>query len=292
MGEASEQFLEHVGVKGMKWGVRKDRGHEGERAKTKQINKLDQKFERKTQSMSTWIDLHNSAARRSNEFDIDRINNKAVYKDMDFNRESPLRRKYMAEHEAAYLKNLDKAAADMGTNASGTKKYAISTDADGNWGVYLSDVKHAEGLVEEPNFTVKLSFDKLGHIVKLEVVELIHGLDLASNFLAHYGVKGMRWGKRKSAPDDEPASKDHEKSRELIKRSTKSLSNEEIQTINTRLQLERSYGELASQKSVIQKGNKKAKDYLAVANTAQSIYTFANSPMVKQGLSLAKDLLR
>src|SRR5580765_5794043 len=39
-----ENLLEHHGTKGMKWGVRRDKGHEGESASPKKITKLDKKF--------------------------------------------------------------------------------------------------------------------------------------------------------------------------------------------------------------------------------------------------------
>src|SRR5215217_7425583 len=113
-----EDVLAHYGKKGMKWGVRNDNGHEGERTKTKKIEKLDQKFDRDVQSFKTTIALHNSAAEACNKNDVARINNKPEYKDADFSRPSPLRDKYTREHQQAYLDNLDKAAQAMGTNAS------------------------------------------------------------------------------------------------------------------------------------------------------------------------------
>lgn len=91
-------------------------------------------------------------------------------------------------------------------------------------------------------------------------------LDTDEEF-AHYGVKGMKWGVRKtvdrvkkSASDfkerndaaletrrrnkAEPTSEDHNLSRENMARKTSSLSNAELRKLNERLQLEQSYSDL------------------------------------------------
>lgn len=138
--ELLNAFLEHQGVKGMKWGVRKDRGHEGQRAKTKKIAKLDEKFARNTSAAKTTIAIYNAAAQKSNEVDVPRINNKPQYKGADFSRDTPLRRKYYKEHQDAMLNNLETAAAEMGTNASGTARYSILERPNGGWDVYLREV--------------------------------------------------------------------------------------------------------------------------------------------------------
>lgn len=289
-----EEFLSHHGVKGMKWGVRKDKGHEGERAKTKKIEKLDRKFERNVDSVSTTFTLHNSAARKTNEKDIDRINNKPEYKDKDFSRDTPLRRKYYKEHQKAYIDNLVIAAQEMGTNASGTKKYSIMETMDGGWDVYLNEVKHADIPDGELEFSLDVEYDALGHILKVSAPEVSHeDFTSASSFLSHYGVKGMRWGKRKATTgkSKEAASEDHVKVEELRKKPTPALTNQQLTAINKRLQLEQTYNELSGKKGTIMKGNRKAKQYMEVANTAQSMYNFATSPMVKKGFELANKML-
>jgi hypothetical protein len=200
--EIIEEFLEHHGVKGMKWGVRKDQGHEGERAKTKAIEKADRKFEKKANTVSTFIDLHNRAAQLSNSRDVDRINNKPQYKDADFTEDSPLRRKYYKEHADSYLKNLNQAAREKGTNASGTRQYKINVNPDGTWHVTTASVEHAANTPD--SFTVYPKYDAKGCIQKIHMSpDSVHHMDEDDDdeFLEHHGVKGMKWGSRKEYDD-------------------------------------------------------------------------------------------
>lgn len=218
--EYEENVLEHFGVRGMKWGQRKVRGAEGRTQKlerqaerrptrgnvrtaqkaravaNRKTRKQDKKFERKAQSLQTTIKLHNRAAELSNKVDVPRINNKPQYKNKDFSRDTPLRQKYYKEHQTAFLNNLDKAAKEMGTNASGTKRYGI-VEGDGSWSVVLKDVKHAND--DNVEFTVKIRYDSMGHITFIEFPEVIAQTSaLDSDFLEHFGVRGMRWGTRKA----------------------------------------------------------------------------------------------
>lgn len=197
MSQATEDVLVHFGKKGMKWGVRNDKGHEGERAKTKKIAKLDKKFERNAQSLSTTIKIHNRAADLTNKNDIDRINNKEEYKGQDFTRHTPLREKYYQEHQKAYLDNVVKAASEQGTNASGTKKYSILEGQDGSWDVFVDHVQHADGA--EPEYTVYPQYDATRHITSIKLPDVAaHGEAFSNDVLAHFGVKGMHWGVRRS----------------------------------------------------------------------------------------------
>jgi hypothetical protein len=268
--------LAHYGVKGMKWGVRHDPGHEGQQAKTKTIQKLDKKFEQNAASVHTWIKFHNKAADMCNSHDIDRINNKPEYKNADFTKPSPLRDKYYKEHHQAYLNNLEKVASSEGTNASGTKKYTIAVDDGGNWGITTVDVKHAD---PAPDFVVKVFYDAKGFITKLEPQE-------PSGELAHWGVKGMKWGVRKDRTPVEasikegvpgrrikaeggkhlPASDDAiaaVKAHQIARKSTTdALSNKELRALVDRMNLEQQYNQLNASGPRASAGRKFLNDYL------------------------------
>lgn len=209
-----EDTLIHFGVKGMKWGVRHDPGHVGERAKTKKIVKLDKKFERDSKNFKTYMSVHNRAAELTNKNDIDRINNKAQYKDADFSTDSPIRREYYREHQAAFVANVRKAAVEVGTNASGTRTLAIKERPDGDWEMHVVDVKHTD----EPDLldlidgsTIQVFYDDRGHITRIEPPEdLEQSAFDDEEYLMHFGVKGMKWGTRKNDLPGVPRSTNRE----------------------------------------------------------------------------------
>jgi hypothetical protein len=67
-----------------------------------------------------------------------------------------------------------------------------------------------------------------------------------SEFLAHFGVKGMKWGVRSSHTPSSPGSEDHMrvtsiKSKVKKDGGTKSLSNKELQDLINRINLERQF---------------------------------------------------
>ncbi|MGG6499480.1 UNVERIFIED_CONTAM: hypothetical protein NY603_41830, partial [Bacteroidetes bacterium 56_B9] len=64
------EFLNHYGVKGMRWGQRKTETVSVD-GKTKMVTpkkaeKLDKKFEGEATSVNTWIKVHNEAANHFN----------------------------------------------------------------------------------------------------------------------------------------------------------------------------------------------------------------------------------
>lgn len=64
-----------------------------------------------------------------------------------------------------------------------------------------------------------------------------------SNELKHFGVLGMRWGRR-NARSPSNYSPEHIKSRQISKKKVSEMSNEELKILNTRRQLERQYAQL------------------------------------------------
>lgn len=76
------------------------------------------------------------------------------------------------------------------------------------------------------------------------------------NNLTHYGVKGMKWGVRRAEKraakaaakeaDRKSESGDHKKASALKKRKISSMSNEELRSLNERMNLEQQYSKLTA----------------------------------------------
>lgn len=97
-------------------------------------------------------------------------------------------------------------------------------------------------------------------------------------FLEHHGVRGMKWGVRRSrGSNGRVTSPDHNASRELLKKHVSELDNHQIQRVNTRLGLEQNLGRLNP--SAVKRGQDKAKEILAVVGTATAVAAvISNSP--------------
>jgi hypothetical protein len=196
--EFVEQTLEHHGIKGMRWGVRSKQ----ERAARK-IEKSDARLERNLrdphQQVSLRVDLHNSVHDVMNQH-IGRINAKPEYeiaaeKGQLLDENHPISKKYTKEYMDAYMTELNKSAAKLGTNASGTRRLAVKEDPSFlGFKVVSQEIKHADTL----SFRVNFVRDEKGRIIDLVLDSLEQGATLvAETFLTHHGVKGQRWGVRR-----------------------------------------------------------------------------------------------
>lgn len=126
------------------------------------------------------------------------------------------------------------------------------------------------------------------------------------DILAHYGVKGMRWGVRKSSTTpiavvvgtkgkkivtsggkNQPATDDAKTAaaaRQLVKgSSTNALTNKELQTAVTRMNLEQQYSRLAVQHgSRLSRGQRQVKTLLGLGKTAQEAHNLASGSLAKE----------
>lgn len=110
----------------------------------------------------------------------------------------------------------------------------------------------------------------------------------AEEFLEHYGVAGMKWGKRKARPGPSKDAKRAAATQRKIKAgSVKALTNKELQEFNRRIDLEMKYNKVSPKK--VAKGKAALASILATGATANSIIAFANSPAGK-GINAALSL--
>lgn len=132
------------------------------------------------------------------------------------------------------------------------------------------------------------------------------------NGISHYGVKGMHWGVRKgdssgggSAPAAKPAPKPRASADakavesafgKINRGGTNALSNQELQHLVNRLNLEQQYHRLASeptaqQKHAIDQGHAFVKQALGIGKTVNDVHKFMKSPAgkaLKAGFQAAK----
>lgn len=295
------EFIEHFGVKGMKWGVRK--ADISEAAKTAAVVAVKgtratvlgvKKHAPNAYFNSAFIKREarqkvvNEARKNWAEKDVGRINNQAKYKDSGTNKLStrlkkpnnPLTREYRSEMRTAYRDRINEEVAKLPTNLAGDRRYEINdggrTNANYFWNLKVVDVKHAV-TEEEDDFlgeiNVRPVFDDDGLIVDVELMaeSIAQTAELGEEFLAHYGIKGMRWGvhnadrpapvakpssarsvvphgaKKKTkvevdGGENHPASEDAIKvaqARVKLKKSgAAALSNKELQEVANRIELE------------------------------------------------------
>lgn len=190
--ENMEAFLEHSGVKGMKWGVRKD------------ASKEDKKWAKNIYSAPGAVAVHNRAAEMLNgPHGIATINANPKYAGKNLLTNPKLQDAY--NRDVMKMVGLTtKLAVDQihGTSPSGNYKADLIVDARGTpvkVVVDSVDIKHATDVV-------KLEFDletKNGMVEKFLMVDpesdfIAQGdLIVMDSHLEHYGVKGMKWGVRK-----------------------------------------------------------------------------------------------
>jgi hypothetical protein len=118
---------------------------------------------------------------------------------------------------------------------------------------------------------------------------------MPSNELRHYGVPGMKWGVRKARGSDVKPSTDRKAVDAIRKKPVPAMSNKQLKTANSRLQLEKTYSELTREQSgldKVKKGNDAAKAILAIGGTGIAAYTMAQSPASKAAIRLGARVIK
>ena len=141
--------------------------------------------------------------------------------------------------------------------------------------------------------------------MEVAMSHIARGRSAMSGALSHYGIKGMKWGVRrsdaqlaraKSSPrpqlseDAKNVNRLHEK---IETKGTGSLSNQEMRQFLERMNLERQYSQMMSSppgKSAADRGHEQVKKILAYGQTYENVRKFMQTPTgqaVKTGMKAA-----
>jgi hypothetical protein len=111
------------------------------------------------------------------------------------------------------------------------------------------------------------------------------------DFLAHYGVKGMKWGIRKDRSSTTGRRSEKSDDRKTVDRlqresrkKSRTLSNQELKLVNERLRLESEYRKLNP--TTRERGKKRTQEVLTTAGIAVSAYQLAKTPVGQAGIKL------
>lgn len=230
-------FLEHVGIKGMHWGVRRSREEDMGRAAvrigdTKEAHKAAKKDAKwlkknhgvdlmKGQTMAKMDGKVFATANRTMKGDVKALNKRPEFSGRENKKQlkdptSELAQQHDNEHTKIFAKHMT-AALDKHNNVSpsGNWTHKVSVGKDGSWmvGIKKTDkgkaaAKHDAMAVDDMDFVVmsRPIRNDDGHIVDHQQIEMDDALthsasEIGSAFvLEHFGVPGMRWGVRRGAP--------------------------------------------------------------------------------------------
>jgi len=254
-----EETLAHFGIKGMQWGVRKKRPLTTAQA--------DHKWGKQASTFKIRRQVYNSSFKRVNEVELPNLNNKPAYKNADFRKDSPLRRAYLDDAVKMFNKVLNEESDRiLGPSPSGHYRLNFTQGLDNRYpsAEIIQVVRHADDSLK-----LNITWGPMGHIISCKIDEPLIQFDSFEDFLSHFGIKGMRWGVRRSssqlhAPSDDHASAQEAKTK-AKKSGTKSLSNQELQSLINRMNLEQQYNRIVPPsvgKKVASAGAKFAGDIL------------------------------
>jgi 2'-5' RNA ligase len=252
--ERGQDFVAHYGVKGMKWGVRRSKEERG-----------DKKFAKKASTPKTFVAIHNGSVAEFND-KIGAIN--AKYKNIDLTAAGNRAKRDAYDRDVESM--MEKAyqnSANRIRSKSGNLQYHLEFQGDGTFKITTKQVKHDDVI------TGTLKRDKKGYITGYEIDEMTQSALGEEFVLTHYGVKGMKWGVRRAASpreaqaqsvvrsvgktkvkatggENQPAHIDAIKAatfkQKLKKSGHASLSNQELQDLANRLNLEQQVSRLMS----------------------------------------------
>lgn len=209
---AGRYALEHVGVKGMRWGQRKTESitvdGKSKMVTPKKADKAEQKFTQNLHSVNAWVGVHNASAEHFNSR-IGAINDRHAkndYSKEDFDhpeRWSKQYKQYNSEVQNLSRQSLEHAVSQLPNSPKGKKVNLIVDPQSDSWGLTTSGVKTVKHASDDVTITVTPTRNSKGLITSVkfeqETTALAQTESFVDDYLVHYGIKGMRWGSQKSS---------------------------------------------------------------------------------------------
>lgn len=252
-----DQVLAHFGIKGMKWGVRKNSDGAAATSGGKKIAKEDLKFEKQAFNPHTAAALWgHSVVTLKKSGDLKAINNKPEYAAAKWRlklgvAKRALQNKYDDEVAGKLLEHL-KTNANQIVNRSATRQFDIEVAhkkakviraSTASWAITTRDIQHAD----IPDLKIRIVRDTFGRIIdmipELSSLEQSEKVEAA---LMHFGIKGMKWGKHKAPrPVSAEARQKQDVKTQVKKTKLASVSNADLQAAIRRMQLEQDFKRLS-----------------------------------------------
>ena len=256
------------------------------------ITKGDKKWRKQLNNPKVLIQIHNKMADGINK-DLSALNKKYDNKDLGYD---PNRMEYTTKAGKQYLKDYEnlgrshaeKAVKDIFGNSPSENWTATawySLDHGLRVEIVPNQVTHDSFDVTDTGivftFNTKINTDGFFDLIVKDSLE--H--DSLNDFLAHYGVRGMKWGVRKSSshPSSEDAATAASYKRRAQTQGIHTLSNKELQTYINRANLEQQFNRLNERKKnagskfvgdVLKEIGKQEAKKILVSKTAEYVGAF------------------
>ncbi len=112
-------------------------------------------------------------------------------------------------------------------------------------------------------------------------------LTTVEDILEHHGIKGMHWGiRRDKKQSTSTTSEDFRKAQELRRKNPSSLTNQELQTLNQRLNLERQHKQLNP--GLVHSGKARVEFILGTVGLGVTAYKLVHSDAFKAVMNIGK----
>ena len=241
MNDVEEYYLQHFGVKGMKWGVRKKRETKGNKAKSKrEIRKENRELARKKNN-PTGISTRKLIKERVRIAEEEHVKAK---KDI----EETINKELTDLANFAKKNGLDQDDGGGGNNEKASREYQRRL-SDLEYRTYdltrTINARTSRRLIEEYGDTAVKSINdanrrkqmavlaaplamSLGSVALLSITQSSHDDDV----LQHYGVKGMKWGVRKKRDPAKAARKKEAKQAKKAERALYKDAKRDLRNVN------------------------------------------------------------